>query len=449
MKKIILYILFINIATSQINIKIYNQGLAFIQEERSNDLFNINKQSLQIKPLPHSIIPSSINLLSNDIEFLSIEYIYHPINIKNLLNHNLGNEIELVKYGENGKIIYSTKGKLLSNTDIPIFEINNKIVLDPPYEYIFNNIPNNINDHPYINCNVNGYSKNSKYNLSYLTEGLYWQAEYNLYLISDNKSSIEGWYSIHNNNNINYKSTNLSLVSGKININKQNSKFDVSNKAAAFRNTQNFKKPEINKVQEYFIYNIPNKITLLKKSQYRYKFLNKDNLKHNITYHVSHNLTRHHWKTPSQTSNIPVNTELELSASEISDFQMPAGIYNMYNKNENQLTFLGSDSYNIIEGDDKIKLKIGKSHDIICTFTTNGFKINKNSGKAQVSAIFHNKKNKPVTIKWIEKLSDGRWEIIDTKQDFTRIDAFHIEFIITIPAQSKKEVSFYAKMEKE
>ena len=38
------------------------------------------------------------------------EYMYHPISIESLLNTNTGKEIELVRYGEDGRITFSTKG---------------------------------------------------------------------------------------------------------------------------------------------------------------------------------------------------------------------------------------------------------------------------------------------------------------------------------------------------
>ena len=117
-----------------------------------------------------------------------------------MLNANIGKEIELVKYGENGNITFSTKGKLISNVATPVFEIDGKIVINPPYNYRFSDIPNGITDYPYLNCVINNSTKQTNYNLTYITSGIDWNAEYNFYLTSDKIGEIEGWYSIRNNN---------------------------------------------------------------------------------------------------------------------------------------------------------------------------------------------------------------------------------------------------------
>ena len=36
----------------------------------------------------------------------------------------------------------------------PVFEIDGKIVVNPPYEYRFEKIPKNISDYPFLNCNI-------------------------------------------------------------------------------------------------------------------------------------------------------------------------------------------------------------------------------------------------------------------------------------------------------
>ena len=64
-------------------------------------------------------------------------------------------------------------------------------------------------------------------------------------------------------------------------------------------------------------------------------------------------------------------------------------------------------------------------------------------------AIFENRKDKSVTIKWIEQFSDGRWEITHTKQKYVKLDAYRVEFTVELPANSKKEVGFSAKIEKD
>ena len=140
---------------------------------------------------------------------------------------------------------------------------------------------------------------------------------------------------------------------------------------------------------------------------------------------------------------------LKLIAKDVGNFQIPAGTFKVYEKENGCLTYIGSSSSGIVEDDDIIKLEIGKTQDILCTFTIKGYKINKDSGEAELNAVFDNRKDKPVSIEWIEQFSDGRWEITNTKIKYEQLDAYRALFTVEVSAYSKKEISFKTKIEKE
>ena len=57
--------------TAQTSIKIYNQGRALVQEERKKKFSQMGKQTLLIYNIPLAAESSSINLFSDDIQFIS------------------------------------------------------------------------------------------------------------------------------------------------------------------------------------------------------------------------------------------------------------------------------------------------------------------------------------------------------------------------------------------
>jgi hypothetical protein len=136
-------------------------------------------------------------------------------------------------------------------------------------------------------------------------------------------------------------------------------------------------------------------------------------------------------------------------AKNIGDFQVPRGTYNVYEKENDNLTYIGVGTSGIVQGDDKIKLETGKTHDILCTFTIQGYKVSKDSGKADLEAVFENRKDEIVTIEWIEQFSDGRWDIKNSNLKFEQLDAYRARFKVEVPANSKKEIHFTAQIDKE
>ena len=451
-KFIILNAMLCSIMAAQTTIKIYNQGRALVQEERLKKFPQVGKQNLTISKIPHAAESSSINISSDDMEVISKEYLYLPISDEYMLNANIGKEIELVKYGENGSITFSTKGKLISNVTTPVFEIDEKIVINPPYDYRFSDIPNGITDYPYLNCVINNSKKQTSYNLTYITKGIDWKAEYNFYLTSDKIGEIEGWYSIRNDNKITYEYADVSLVSGSINFEfpEGNPNFTKRMAPTMANSSDSYSvQPETNKSEEHVIFTIPEKISLVENSQIRHKFLTENKLPYNTTYHISHSLNRYRRNTPAQSTNIPVFVRYEIVAKNIGDFQIPGGNFNVYERENGILTYIGVGSSGIVENDDKIKLETGKTHDILCTFIIQGYKINKDSGKAELNAIFENRKDKPVSISWTEQFSDGRWDITNSNLKFERLDAYKALFSVDVSANSKKEIHFTAQIDKE
>ena len=450
-KQITLIILIFSLVFASANITIYNQNKALINEYRKANL-TYGIQTLVVPNIPNTVDPSSINLFSNEINFISKELLNNPITTKSILDALIGKNIELVKYNKDGNISFSTIGKLISNMNQPVFEIDGKIVVNPPYEYRFEKVPKNISDYPLLNCNIKSLSKNNDYFLSYIATGLNWHAEYNIYLISNKLCTIDGWYTIYNDINLNFSHATISLVSGDINFNKKNNRTIASQKMMRTASTSPYSNentmPHVGVEDEYAIFHIPEKIHLKKNSELRYKFLENNSIDFNKIYHITHSLNHYKYSKNNYTEKVPVFVRLELLAENIGDFQIPSGSYKVYNKQNENLTYIGTDIYGISQKKDKIKLEIGKTQDIVCIFNLQGHEINRNSGEFELNVIFQNYKNEAAQIIWTENFSDGRWDIIKSNHDYKWADAFQTEFIINLDANSKKEILITARIQK-
>ena len=447
-KHLIIIILTINYLFSQIDITIYNENEAFINEKREMILNEIGKQNIVIENLPKEIDPSSITIFSDNIKFISKEFYNKPITINSILDESIGQEIELVKYGENGEITYSILGKLISNNNIPIFEINNKIVINPPYDYIFNNIPTNLKNSPYLQCKIESMSMYAKFNLLYMINNISWNAEYNLFLNNEKTCHLEGWYSIKNNSNVKFDNANISLVSGKINFDKKPQvPLNTRMTKMATNSISTSNSPNYFRTNDHYVFQLPNNIELPAKAQMNYDFFTKKEIPYKKTYHISHSLQRYRKKS-SNKENIPINIRIELKAKDLGNFQIPQGSFKTYEASNTSFTFIGSGTSSIYDNNDIIKLDIGNTRDILCKFSINSHEVGRNHEEAEIQALFTNRKNHDIFITWIENFYDGGWEIFETSDKYERKDAYTAIYNLMIPANSKKEVFFKARIEK-
>ena len=122
-KKMFTLILILNLIFANTSITIYNQNRAHINEHREVHLDYKGIQKLVIPNIPSTADPSSINLFSDEIQFISKEFLKRSITTKSLLDDLIGEKIELVKYDKDGKISFSTFGKLISNINKPVLTL--------------------------------------------------------------------------------------------------------------------------------------------------------------------------------------------------------------------------------------------------------------------------------------------------------------------------------------
>ena len=446
--KQLIFSISINILFTQNHVTIYNQGNAFIQKNNIEVNNQLGELILIIEGFPLSVDASSIEIFSENIEFSSKEYVYKPINIDNLLNSNINKEINLVSYSNEGNISYRTEGTLISNLNFPIFEIDGKIVIDPPYKYIFNDIPSNLKDFPYLNCSAIIKSKNSKYNLSYIASGFNWNAEYSINIKSMGKCSVEGWYYINNNNNMAFYKNSVSLVSGPINFYKKKYYSKNLNRHAmkTLQNSDNnsLENSHVTTIDDYTIFNIDDTINLEPNSKQYISFFKTNDVPYKKTYYINYNISKYNNYLNQTIDKLPINTKIELLANDIASFQLPSGNYKVYeNTNENKI-FIGSNHNKIISENQTISIDTGKSHDVLCDFTFKEHNITRNNGRINFIANFKNFKDTKIEIEFVLNLNDSRWIISKSNIKYEKIDASKIKFIINIDANSDSQLNLQA-----
>ena len=227
---------------------------------------------------------------------------------------------------------------------------------------------------------------------------------------------------------------------------------DAKNQMKLASQTRNLYNAESNmpnyfQTEDYHVFKIPTKITIAPKSQKQYEFLLKKEIPYKKTYHISHSIRRYR-KNLSKNETIPINTSIELKAEDIGPFQLPAGSFKIYENINEVLTYIGGEQSTIKQNDDIVKINTGNTRDATCEFFIKSHEINRTHEETEIKAIFTNNKNNDIMLTMTENFYDGGWEIFQTNIEYERIDAYTAKFNLIIPSNSKKEISFKARIEK-
>lgn len=165
---------------------------------------------------------------------------------------------------------------------------------------------------------------------------------------------------------------------------------------------------------------------------------------------------KHPWEPDKQQSNvgIPVYYELENNKkNHLGKHALWGGKMRIYqNDNHDGSIFLGEDKASYTPVNQKMKLYVGDSRDVVVTQRKTHTK-NKNikrNRKNQIilhdkietmQLIIENFKDKEATINIIEPMS-GEWEIIKNSHPFTRKHHQRMEFTIKLPAKGKETLTY-------
>ena len=165
---------------------------------------------------------------------------------------------------------------------------------------------------------------------------------------------------------------------------------------------------------------------------------------------------KHPWEPNKQQTNvgIPVSYELENNKkNHLGKHALWGGKMRIYqNDNHDGSIFLGEDKASYTPVNQKMKLYVGDSRDVVVTQRKTHTK-NKNikrNRKNQIilhdkietmQLIIENFKDKEATINIIEPMS-GEWEIIKNSHPFTRKHHQQMEFTIKLPAKGKETLTY-------
>ena len=250
----------------EMHLYIYHPSKAFIEETREVVFSTKGNNLLKINNLPLSTNPKSIMVQSSKFETKTKELVYNPITQNTLLKSYLGKEITVEKYNDNGETVYSKTAKLISFNDKPIFNIDGEIITSSAFEYIFPEIPNSLNDIPYLLLNGSVTKKKTDITFSYIANQFGWSADYDLLINSDDTAEISGWYNVWNHSNIDYKNVDVSLISGDINqipSRQQGGRSQLASASFLEKNSQRDDfRTDTQKLDDYVVFNIVNPISL-------------------------------------------------------------------------------------------------------------------------------------------------------------------------------------------
>jgi hypothetical protein len=213
----LLVVTWAQLAYADVSVTVYNQNLGLVTETRSFDLAT-GMQHLTMTDVAAQLVPTSVRIgfPGHDVDLYEQNYHYDLVNNHAILKRYIDHPVRLV--GKEGQVY---EGVLLSALGTYVLQTEQGLKMITPSEIQhvdLERLPEGFYTRPTLDWLVGtdrGGSVDAE--VSYLTNGIGWHAEYVAQLDEDDTHmELSGWASIDNQSGATYSDARLKLIAGDI-----------------------------------------------------------------------------------------------------------------------------------------------------------------------------------------------------------------------------------------
>lgn len=428
---------------------VYNQGFGLVKEARTLNLKK-GRQTVSVEDVAALIDPSSVSIRSlvapDAINVLEQNYQYDLIGPASILAKAVGERLRIVgpKETVEGVLISSpgqNGGGLVLRTD------DGQIVLDPQGQISLAKVPDGLITRPTLLWDLESDRDGAQnVELSYITRGISWTADYVLTLDGAGKAAVQGWVTMNNQSGTTYRDARLKLLAGDVNQAPMGG--GMGGGGIALRSADAAKAFNEESLFEYHLYTLQRPSTISNKETKQLGLLSADGIP--VTKRLVVDATRQYSRYfPSEgevgTGDVAPQARIEFTNDAKSGLGMPlpAGRFRLYQRDKGGSTqLLGEDRIDHTPKDERVSLVVGRSFDVRATRLRTSFqRLSSNSVRESFSIELRNRKDEPQTVEVIERLWSD-WKVTAKSQEFAKEEAHTIRFVVPLKAGESKTVTY-------
>ncbi len=438
-------------------VTIYNQDLALVKDTRKVQLKS-GLNSLALRDVSAQMRPETALLrsISNPGSFSTLEqnFDFDLLTPQKMLEKYVGKTVSIVKTNPQTGAETTEKATVLSANNGVVLKVGNRIETGIPGRIVYDDVPDNLRDRPTLVTQLsNKTAGEQKVELSYLTGGLGWKADYVAELNDkDDKLDLSGWVTLTNTSGTSYNNAKLQLVAGDVNRvqpemrSAMMRKMDMVAEAAA-------PAPMAEEgLLEYHLYTLDRPTTIKESQTKQVSLLTANSVpvrKELVLKGADYYYTAQYGEIGTK---MKVGVFVEFDNKEASKLGMPLpkGTMRVYKKdNAGNAQFVGEDNIDHTPKNESVRLKLGEAFDVTADKKQTDFKVlpNPSRGHSAFESAFElvlkNAKKQKVTVQVQEPIG-GDWQIVSESHPHTKANSHLAVWKIDIPAEGSTTLTYRA-----
>jgi hypothetical protein len=436
-------------------VTIYNQDLALIKEQRTVALPK-GVSDLALRDVSGQIRSETAALralIGGDIVVLEQNFDFDLLTPTSLLQKFVGRKVGLVRTHPTTGAESVEQAEVLAANDGVILRTGERIETGIPGRLVFDSVPPNLRDRPTLVTTLETSSAGDRtLELSYLSGGLGWKADYVAELDSeDRKMDLKGWVTLGNASGTTYTDATLQLVAGNVHRVRE----DLAIMAAAPMELDRAVKRRTAEMTEeslfeYHLYTLPRTTTIKDNQTKQVSMLEADRMQvqKELVLNGYDFYYRSLQREFSAEYKVAVKLNFENKESTGLGKPLPAGIVRVYKRDsEGRAQFVGEDKIDHTPKNETVKLHLGDAFDVTAERKQVDWKKADAVGKYSWAAEsgyeikIKNAKKESVTVTVREPIP-GDWQMLKQSQPHEKTDAHTAEWKVTVPAEGAATLSY-------
>ncbi len=442
-------------------VTIYNDNLALVKDQRLVKLgkgevrLAFQEVSAQIRPetalLRNLTEPKGFYVVEQNFDF-------DLLTPRKLLEKYVGEKVVVISHKPTANGVGSTEVReealVLATNEGVVLQYADRIETSVNGRLIYPRVPANLRARPTLVVTLgSGAEKAQNLELSYLTGGLSWKADYVANLSADEKTlDLNGWVTLTNQSGAAYPHATLQLVAGDVNRAREENR---PMPMAALGRMDKARSAEMKEESlfEYHLYTLDRPTTLAANQTKQVALLSATGVPVRKEYRLE---GQSFWYTSVQGDlgdklKAGVFVEFDNTEAQHLGMPLPKGIIRVYKRDsEGRAQFVGEDHVDHTPKKETVRLKLGEAFDVTARRKQTDFKVLGRSGKygssteSAYEVVIKNAKKEAVTVSVVEPVF-GDWELLSASQAWTKTSAGTARFEVKVPAEGQATLTYRVK----
>jgi len=436
-------------------VTIYNGDLALVKDQRKvklqNGLNNLALRDVSAQIRPETALLRSISH-AGSFSTLEQNFDFDLLTPEKLLEKYVGKNVLVVKTHPTTGTETSEQATVLSANNGAVLKIGNRIETGIPGRIVYADVPANLRDRPTLVTKLNNKTSTEQtIELSYLTGGLDWKADYVAELSPKEDSlDLSGWVTLTNTSGATYNNAKLQLVAGDVNRVQQYAqpmmkamRMDAMVAEAAAPMAEE-------SLLEYHLYSLDRPTTIAENQTKQVALLSatgvparKELLLRGADHYYSSS-----YGDLGQKMKVSVFVEFDNKEAAKMGMPLPKGTMRVYKKDsQGNAQFVGEDHIDHTPKNETIRLKLGEAFDVTADKKQTDFKTLPRPSKGNSAfesayeIVLKNAKKEKVTVT-VQEPIPADWKILSESHTSTKATSNTAVWKIDIPAEGKTTLSY-------